>query len=75
MGRNTHAAKFGQFPHVCGGRLASVRISDILRNPDESRTNRELLLPHASAWVRRGQFVAVESTGPPWKQECLPFAR
>jgi hypothetical protein len=25
--------------------------------------------------VRRGQFVAVESTGPPWKQECLPFAR
>ena len=45
------------------------------RCPGRLRPYGAVLPPHASAWVRRGQFVAVESTGPPWKQECLPFAR
>jgi hypothetical protein len=44
------------------------------RCPGRPRPFGVVLPPHASAWVRRGQFVPVESTGPPSMQERLPFA-
>jgi hypothetical protein len=42
--------------------------------PGRLRPFGAVLPPHAAEWVRRGQFVAVESTGPPSRQEPLPFA-
>jgi hypothetical protein len=42
--------------------------------PGRLRPFGAVLPPHAAEWVRRDQFVAVESTGPPSRQEPLPFA-
>jgi hypothetical protein len=47
------------------------------RCPGRLRPFGAVLPPEAAEWVRRSQFVAVESTGPPprraCRQVCLPF--
>ncbi len=42
--------------------------------PGRLRPFGAVLPPHAAEWVRRGQFVPLESTEPPSRQERLPFA-
>lgn len=44
------------------------------RCPRSPRPFGAVLPPHALAWVGRVQFVALKSTGPPSRQELLPFA-
>ena len=44
------------------------------RCPGRLRPFGAVLPPHAAKWVRRSEFVPVESTGPPSRQERLPFA-
>ncbi|MBK6688778.1 MAG: hypothetical protein IPG45_30175 [Deltaproteobacteria bacterium] len=44
------------------------------RCPGTLRPFGAVLPPHAAEWVRLNQFVPVESTGPPWRQQPLALA-
>ncbi len=44
------------------------------RCPGTLRPFGAVLPPQAAEWVRRNQFVPVESTGPPGRQQALPLA-